>query len=445
MGDFRNFFDEAAFYMKRPEMRLFWFFILLILLIFAIEFFYLPTYLLFITFIISLGIAAAVFLSNFKLAKKNFAVQFEKRQLEMMVASLYDGVIAYDPNFRVMMFNKMAEAIFAVEKEELIGKEFTPQMAQNSRYTRLAQVMFPSLAPVVVTRSEAGVFPQVVDISFSEPTAELRVTTVKMMDENGKLLGFLKMVRDRTREIEAARSKSEFVTVAAHQLRTPLNAVSWTFETLAGEQSVPENLKELIKNGRIATAKVLKTVNDLLDVSKIEEGRFGYAMEEVEITAFLENILAQKMIIAKQFGIKIYFDRPAEKNLKLKIDPKKMTVAIDNILDNAIKYNVKNGEITVKLEKLEKEPFIKISIIDTGIGIPPEEIERLFVKFYRGTNVLKFQTEGTGLGLYITKNIIRQHGGQIAAESTLNRGTAFYITLPTDPNLIPIKEVFVEE
>jgi two-component system sensor histidine kinase VicK len=180
-------------------------------------------------------------------------------------------------------------------------------------------------------------------------------------------------------------------------------------------------------------------------VAKIEEGNFGYEMEEVEFTGFLENLLAQKMMAAKQYGIRMYFDRPKEKNLRIKIDPRKITMALDNLLDNAIKYNVKNGEITVKLERLEGRSFIRVSITDTGIGIPPEEVKKLFSKFFRGTNVLKFQTEGTGLGIYIAKNIIRQHGGEIYAESTLNRGTTFYFTLPTDPNLIPIKEVFVEE
>ncbi|MDD4761457.1 MAG: ATP-binding protein [Candidatus Pacebacteria bacterium] len=445
MGDFKSFWDEKIFYFKQPEMRLFWIFLFLAFSISGIELFYLPGYLSLITSLIFVGIAGIVFFSSFKLAKNNFAVQFEKRQLEGMVTNLYDGVIAYDTNFRIMMFNKTAETIFLIKKEEVEGKEFTPQFAQNSRYTRLAQIMFPSLAPVVITRSEAGIFPQIVDLSFSNPVAEFRVTTVKMTDENKKLIGFMKIIRDRTREIEAGKSKSEFVTVAAHQLRTPLNAVSWTFETLSGENNLPDDLRELVKNGRLATAKVLKTVNDLLDVAKIEEGNFGYVMEEIEFTGFLENILAQKMVIAKQYGIRMYFDRPQNKNLKLKIDTKRMTMAIDNILDNAIKYNVKNGEITVKLEKLEEKPFIQVSITDTGIGIPPEEVKKLFTKFFRATNVLKFQTEGTGLGIYIAKNIIRQHGGEIYAESTLNRGTTIYFSLPIDPNLIPIKEVFVEE
>jgi len=444
MKSLKRFWQEFIFYSKQPEMRLFWIFLGLAFVVSVVEVIYLPSYLSLLTIFIFLGIGVVIFWNNFKLAKANFSIQLEKKQLEGMVVSLSDGVIAYDPNFRIMVFNHSAEKIFEVSAMEVLEKEFTPHFAQDKRFTRMAQVMFPSLAPVVVSRSEAGVFPQIVDISFADPVMELRVTTSKILGDRGQLLGFMKIVRDRTREVEAAKSKSEFVTVAAHQLRTPLNAVSWTFETLAGEEKIPADLKELIENGKIATAKLLKTVNDLLDVAKIEEGKFGYKMENIEFLGFLENILAQRMIVARQYGIKIYLDRPEEKSLMLKIDAKKLTLAIDNLLDNSIKYNVKNGEVVVKVERVKGQPFIQTSISDTGIGIPEEEVKNLFSKFFRATNVLKFQTEGTGLGLYITKNIIRQHGGEVSAESTLNRGSVFYFTLPTDTNLVPIKEVFVE-
>jgi len=426
-------------------MRLFWIFLGLATAIILMEIFYVPGYLVFISSLVFLGIAVVIFINNYRLAKANFTVQLEKKQLEGMIISLQDGVVAYDPNFKVMVFNRAAEEVFKIKAEEVLGKDFTPQRASDARFKLMAQVMFPSLAPVVITRSEAGVFPQVVDLSLLDPVLELRVTTVKILDDKNTLLGFMKIVRNRTREIEAAHSKSEFVTVAAHQLRTPLNAISWTFESLAGEEKIPTEFKEIINNGKTAAVKLLETVNDLLDVAKIEEGKFGYQMEDVEFVSFMEQILAQHLVAVKQHGIALYFNRPEEKGLVLRIDKQRMVMAINNIVENAIKYNVKNGEVRIALEKIKNEPFVKITVADTGIGIPPDEIGKLFKKFFRATNVLKFQTEGTGLGLYMARNIIRQHGGQIWAESTLNRGTTFYFTLPTNPSLVPIKEVFVEE
>lgn len=443
MGWIRRMWEEINFYSKQKDMQMFWIFAVIAVGLVVIQTFIFPRALVLLNTFVFVVIAAIIFVSSWRLAKANFAVQTEKQQFQSIIVSLQDGVIFYDPNFRIQVFNQAAERIFSVSGQEIQGKEFTPAYAQQKEWRRLTQVMFPSLAPVVAARSEAGVFPQVVDISFEEPTLELRVTMVKILNGEGRLLGFMKIVRDRTREMESMRAKSEFVTVAAHQLRTPLNAIAWTFETLEDEKAVPENMRQFIVNGREATAKLLKTVNDLLDVARIEEGQFGYQMQEIEFLSFLENILAQKMTIAKQYGIKIYYDRPqGEEAINLKIDSKRLTIAIDNFLDNAIKYNVKNGEVTVKAERRKGEPFIQVSITDTGVGVPAEEIRSLFSKFFRGSNVLKFQTEGTGLGLYIAKNIIRQHGGQVWVESTLNRGSTFYFTLPTDSKLVPVKEVF---
>lgn len=445
MGRIKRSWEEINFYSKQKDMQMFWIFAVIAVGLTVIQMFIFPRSLVTLNAFVFLVMATIIFISSFRLAKANFAVQTEKQHFQSIIVSLQDGVIFYDPNFQIQVFNQAAERIFSVSGQEIKGKEFTPAYAQQREWRRLAQVMFPSLAPVAVIRSEAGVFPQTTDISFEDPVLEVRVTTVKILDGMGKLLGFMKIVRDRTREIESARTKSEFVTVAAHQLRTPLNAIAWTFETLADEKVMPESMRQFIVNGREATAKALKTVNDLLDVTRIEEGQFGYQMQEVEFISFLENILAQKMTVAKQYGINIYYDRPqGEESINLKIDAKRLAIAVDNFLDNAIKYNVKNGEVIVKMERKKGEPFIQVSITDTGVGVPAEEVRNLFTKFFRGSNVLKFQTEGTGLGLYIAKNVIRQHGGQVWAESTLNRGSTFYFTLPTDPKLVPVKEVFGE-
>jgi len=120
--------------------------------------------------------------------------------------------------------------------------------------------------------------------------------------------------------------------------------------------------------------------------------------------------------------------------------PAKLGMALSNILDNTIKYNIKNGQVTVNVERMKDKPFVKVTIKDTGVGIPGDQIQNLFKKFFRADNAIKFQTEGTGLGLFIARNIIRRHGGDIWAESELNRGTTIYFTLPTDPSLIPPEE-----
>jgi len=299
--------------------------------------------------------------------------------------------------------------------------------------------MFPSLAPTVARHSEAGAYPQVIDISF--PGQELRISTDKLQDESGRVLGFVKLVQDRTREVELMRSKSEFITIAAHQLRTPLTAVNWIFEGFAKSKALPKDDLELAKNGLTATRKLLKIVNDLLDVSKIEEGRFGYNFEQTNLVGFISELLKNAQAEAKEYGIKLYFDKGGQQQQMVTIDPNRLGLAVSNLLDNAIRYNVENGSVTIAIKQLTDKPYIEVSVADTGIGIPPENMEKIFTKFFRAENVLKRETEGSGLGLYITKNIVNRHGGTIWAESVIDRGTTFHFTLPTDSKLIPPKEV----
>jgi len=216
-----------------------------------------------------------------------------------------------------MVFNKTAENIFNIKKEQVVGQRFGPERAGEPNYKILTQTMFPSLAPTVVRHSEAGAYPQVIDISF--PGQELRVSTDRLTDMGGRVLGFVKLVQDRTREVELMRSKSEFITIAAHQLRTPLTAVNWIFEGFAKSEVLPKDDLELAKNGLTATRKLLKIVNDLLDVSKIEEGRFGYNFEQTNLVGFISELLKNAQAEAKEYGIKLYFDKGAQQQLMITI------------------------------------------------------------------------------------------------------------------------------
>ncbi len=440
----KRFFQKLLLYAKLPEMRLFWFFLAVSLILLAINIFYLPKLWVFITLGVFLVLGAIILVNSLRLARSNLEIKIERNELMSIISNLTDGIIAYDPNFRILIFNRAAEQIFNFKTQEIIGQYFTPERAREPRLKLLSQVIFPSLAPVVMRRSEVGTYPQIVDLFFDEPKMELRVATDKIIDSSGQLLGFVKIVHDRSREIELIRSKTEFIAVASHQLRTPLTSVHWALESLAKE-NLEASQKELANTGLEASIKLLKIVNDLLDVSKIEEGRFGYQFENVNIISFIEEIIEGIKDFAKQFNVKIYFQKSTEPSIALSIDPQKLSMVISNLIDNAIRYNVPNGEVTVAVERVKDQPYIKISVKDTGIGIPADELNKLFSKFFRAENATKFYPEGSGLGLYIVKNIIKRHGGQIWVESEINRGSTFYFTLPTDPKLIPPKEIVYGE
>lgn len=436
--------NKLKLYAKLPEMRLFWIFLPFLIILLVINVLYLPKFLALISAGVFLVLTIIILMNNLRLARSNMEVKIERNEMSSIILNLSEGIIAYDSDFKILIFNRAAEQIFDFKADEIIGQYLTPDKSREARFKFLAQVFFPSLAPMVVRRSESGVFPQIADISFEEPEMELRITTDKIVDPRGQLLGFVKLIHDRTREIELLKNKTEFITVASHQLRTPLTGINWAIESLSKEE-LNENQKELVRMASETTAKLSKTVNDLLDVSKIEEGKFGYKFEETNMVVFMEDVIKEADILAKKAGIKISFKKPSEPEVIVSIDSLKLKMVFLNLIDNAIRYNVANGEVIIGLEPMENKPYIKISIKDTGLGIPTDQMSKLFTKFFRAENVVRSQTDGSGLGLYIVKNIIKRHGGEISVESEINRGSTFYITLPTDPKLIPQKEIVYGE
>jgi len=425
--------------LESKELRPFWFFIFIAAILLVIDTIYLPIIWMWIDLVALLISAIVVFWGGFKLANTSLIEKATANRLESIITNLADGVVVYDNNFKIIVFNDTAEEIFNVKSEEVLGTNFGPERAGDHKYRLLTQVMFPSLAPTVSRLSETGKYPQVIDISF--PEHELRVSTDRLLNEHNQIVGFIKLIQDRTREVQLLRSKTEFITIAAHQLRTPLTAVNWIFEGFATNKELLPEDKELAGNGLAATRKLLKIVNDLLDVSKIEEGKFGYSFEQTDLIKFLTDVLINAQAIAKEYGIKLYLDKGDETKVMANIDPSRLGLAISNLIDNAIRYNVKNGTVTIGIKRIPEKPHVELTVKDTGIGIPPQNMPKVFSKFFRAENVLKRETEGSGLGLYITKNIINRHGGTIWAESVIDRGTTFHFTLPTDPKLIPSKEV----
>jgi two-component system sensor histidine kinase VicK len=387
-----------------------------------------------------LGLGISITFKEYKLATKNLDQTISAGRLESIIINLEDAVIAYDSNFQILIFNHAAESMFGIKKESVIGQTIGPERASEQGFGLITQTLFPSLAPSVVTRSRANQYPQVVDITFTEPVRNFRVSTDRILDKNNNPMGFVKVIKDRTREVTLIQSKSEFVSVAAHQLRTPLTAINWTFQGLTKNELLTEEDKGLLQNGLQATSNLLKTVEDLLNTAEIEEGRFGYKLAEIDLIQFIDTILSNAQVIAREFGLQIFFDKGNLSEFKITVDQSKLALALSNLIDNSMKYNSQNGSVTVKLRQLTDKPYVQISVKDTGVGIPPGDVDKLFKKFYRASNARKVKADGSGLGLYITKNIINQHGGSIWVESTLGRGTTFHFTLPTDPSLIPNSE-----
>ncbi|OGY64112.1 MAG: hypothetical protein A3I89_03970 [Candidatus Harrisonbacteria bacterium RIFCSPLOWO2_02_FULL_41_11] len=436
----RKFFKNFRQYLKSPEVKMMWLFLFLVLLIVAIDIFFLEPLWAGVSATILVSAGIVILFVNFRSAKTTVQLRLEKSRLDNVIAGIDDGIIIYDENFQVLLFNPAAEKIFNVKKEALTSGKLSPESVQNPNLSVLAKVIFQSLAPLVVLQSPEGVYPQVADISFEEPRLQLRVLTDRILDENGQVTAFIKIVRDQTREVELLQSKSDFITVAAHQLRTPLSAVNWSLESLQKE-NLNGGQKELAETGLSAARNLSKIVEDLLNVSKIEGGKFGYNFQQLDIVKFLQSAVEQASVVAKDYKASVYLEPPKEPSIILEADLERLGLLMSNLLENAIKYNVENGKVTVSVERRTDAPFIQVNVADTGVGIPQEAMNKIFTKFFRAENVAEKETEGSGLGLYIAKNVVNRHGGQIWAESVEGRGAIFHFTLPTDPRLIPQREI----
>jgi len=425
----RRFLKSFKLYAKTPKFAASFTLLLLAGSITVGLFFLAPLFYAVVNLVVFVGIAIVTIYSQTNLAIFGEIADEKTNELNAVIENTEDGIIIYDLDFKILALNGGAEKILGVKKEKVMGQKITPDFMNSPGLKLLTQVLFPSLALSAVQISQEN-WPQIAEILTDEPALKLKTTLNRIVDGAGKAVGFLKIVSDETREKNIIQSKSEFITVASHQLRTPLTGIKWTFESITKNLvGGPPELKEMVEEGVKLTEQALKTVNDLLDIAKIEEGQFNYKFEKTDIAGFVQEIINQAFPIAKEYNIKIEFSRPQETYF-VNSDRQKLGIAISNLIDNAIRYNVKNGGVVVLVSKTENGHSLKISVQDAGIGIPEDELGKLFTKFYRGSNAIQVAPNGNGLGLYIVKNIIENHGGKISVESTIDRGSTFSFTLP---------------
>lgn len=236
---------------------------------------------------------------------------------------------------------------------------------------------------------------------------------------------------EKTKEVD--RQKSEFLSIAAHQLRTPMSGIKWMLKmTLDGDLgNVSDEQKHHLKTGLENSERMIALINSLLDVTRIEEQKFQYNYEIAPMETIISIIVDSLKTNAASKNIKLKVNKP-EFLPPIKVDKEKIKIALTNLIDNAIKYSPKDSQITVDIKK-EKDHML-ISVADQGYGIPKAQQAHVFSKFFRGSNILKIDTEyesiGTGLGLYLTKDVVTKHEGEIWFESEENKGTTFYIKLP---------------
>lgn len=230
------------------------------------------------------------------------------------------------------------------------------------------------------------------------------------------------------------KMKTEFVSIASHQLKTPLSQVSWEVEILLSrhQQGLSENQLEIIKTISSSNSKMIKLVNDLLDVAKIDQGKLAFFREKFDLVKLISDTVNNNSQLAERREVKVEIKKPDASFQIVEGDRRKIGVVIDNLLSNAIRYSKPGNEAELSIKK--KGAKAVVCVKDNGLGIPQHQQDQVFQKFFRSANSARYQEEGTGLGLYIAKNIIEQSGGEIWFESEENAGSEFCFSLPVELN-----------
>lgn len=354
----------------------------------------------------------------------------QNKILDSILENLPVGVaLSKSPTGQIMIINKAGVA--------MLGKGIDPK-ALKENISEIYNVFKPDGTPypsqnlpVSIALSE-GHGATKDDIVIQKPDGvkiSVRATSVPLKDQQGQVQSVITVFEDVTRDKEIDRMKTEFISLASHQLRTPLSAIKWFSEMLLGGDAGELNpeQKDFAQNITDSTERMIQLVNSLLNISRIESGRILIDPRPTDLKELVQSVvtdLKAKIEQRKQnLLISVHEDLP-----KITIDPRLIRQVYMNLLTNAIKYTPKGGEITVFISKKGDEIISQVT--DNGYGIPKAQQDKIFQKFFRAENVVKVETDGTGLGLYLIKAIIESSKGKIWFESEEGKGATFWFSLP---------------
>ena len=355
----------------------------------------------------------------------------ESKRLHSILSYMTDGVLATNRRGKITMINDMAKKQLGVQKEEVLNKSILELLKIEDEY---------ELRDLITQVPELMIDSQDANGEY----LSLRVRFALVRRESGFISGLVAVLHDTTEQEKEERERRLFVSNVSHELRTPLTSVKSYLEALdEGALSEPV-APDFIKVSLDETNRMMRMVTDLLHLSRIDNATSHLDVELINFTAFITFILNR---FDKMRGpdeekkYELVRDYPIT-SVWIEIDTDKMTQVIDNILNNAIKYSPDGGKITVTMKTTDDQMILSIS--DQGLGIPKQDLPRIFDRFYRVDRARSRAQGGTGLGLSIAKEIIKQHKGFIWAKSEYGKGSTFTIVLPYDKDAVK-EEVWEDE
>ena len=388
-----------------------------------------------VTVTLAAGVMAVILLVDWPGQTKNSASTDEgsrsalqRQRDESLIQAVGDGLIVIDSHGKMVLVNsQVAELLELGERKELPGKRIDDVFLHISRQDDKPLTSDSNPIKTAMTTGQAASDSYTLQ---KKDGKKIPITIiVNPVIVQGSSAGAVVVVRDITREREIERMKTEFISVASHQLRTPLSAIKWFSEMLlsgdAGELNADQT--DFAKNVADSTERMLDLVNALLNISRIESGRILVDPKPIDLRELVEGIAndlrAKTTERHQSLVVSVHKELP-----KVNLDLKLIRQVYLILLNNAIKYTPKGGEIVVFVSR--KGNQLMSQVTDNGYGIPKSQQNRVFQKFFRAANVAKIETDGSGLGLYLIKAVIESSGGSIWFESEEGQGTTFWFSLP---------------
>ena len=355
----------------------------------------------------------------------------ESKRLHSILSYMTDGVLATNRRGQIIMINDMAKRQLGVERDDALNQNILELLKIEEEY---------ELRDLITQSPELMIYSQNVNGEY----ISLRVRFALIRRESGFISGLVAVLHDTTEQEKEERERRLFVSNVSHELRTPLTSVKSYLEALDEGALTEPVAPDFIKVSLDETNRMMRMVTDLLHLSRIDNETSHLDVELINFTAFITFILNRFDKMRSQDEEKKYElvrDYPIN-SVWIEIDTDKMTQVIDNILNNAIKYSPDGGKITVSMKTTDDQMILSIS--DQGLGIPKQDLPKIFDRFYRVDRARSRAQGGTGLGLAIAKEIIKQHKGFIWAKSEYGKGSTFTIVLPYDKDAVK-EEIWEDE
>ncbi|MFG6497260.1 cell wall metabolism sensor histidine kinase WalK [Fictibacillus sp. UD] len=348
-----------------------------------------------------------------KLQEATAITESERRKLRSVLTYMTDGVIATDRDGAIILMNDRAEEMLNISRQNALGTSLMELLRLNTEYTW--EELYNEYESMLL------------DFSTDDIHYVVRANFSTIQKDDGPINGLICVLHDVTEQEQIDNERREFVFNVSHELRTPLTTMRSYLEALADgawqDDNIAPRFLEVTQN---ETERMIRLVTDLLQLSKMDSKDYRFNFHEIDLVHFLNGIIDRFEMLEKE-NIELSRSLPSDK-IPVQMDTDKMTQVLDNIISNAMKYSPEGGTITFTAAVIGRK--VKVSIADQGVGIPKNNVSKIFDRFFRVDRARSRDLGGTGLGLAIAKEIVLAHGGDIWAESEWGQGTTIHFTLP---------------